>query len=119
MCDVVWWDWSKSYRKRNKHTKKEKAHPKTMNEDGVDGGGGGDEGGGGHGGGGGMVFDTEAYSAQLFVMQQRMEDLRTEVLAALAENKRYMQVLNTNIKRTFRPVTSSTNVSERFILLVD
>ena len=92
-------------------------HHDDIDGDGVDGGGGGG------GGGGGIVFDSEAYFSQLFVMQQRTEDLRTEVLAAIAECKRYMQVVNTNIKRTsqfqLRPVTSSSNVSACYIFLFD
>ena len=60
----------------------------------------GDDGGGEGGGppnygtsmsalnGGGVCFDSEAYCAQLFTMQQSMEDMRSELLTAVAENKR-------------------------------
>ena len=46
---------------------------------GGDGGGGGWGNGGGGRGGGGVGFDSEAYFAQLFLMQQRTEDLRCEL----------------------------------------
>jgi hypothetical protein len=79
----------------------------------------GDEGGVGDRAQGCMVFNTEAYFAKLFIMQQWTEDLRTELLAA---TKQYMQVVNTNMKCTsqfqLRPVSLSSNVSELVSLLL-
>ena len=89
----------------------------------------GDDGGGEGGGppnygtsmpplnGGGVCFDSEAYFAQLFTMQQRTEDMRSELLTAVAENKRYMQAMNTNIRciSQFRHIVSA-KVSEQYYL---
>ncbi len=88
------------------------------------------DGGGGDGGGGGGEppnygtatsqltgeggsFESEAYLAQLFTMQQRMEDMRSELLTGIAENKRYMQAMNSNVRRIsqFRHMVS-TKVSD-------
>ena len=57
--------------------------------------------------GGGV--DSDAYFAQLFIMQQRTEDMRSELLTAIAENKRYMQAMNTNVRRIsqFRHIIST------------
>lgn len=87
-----------------------------------DGGGGGGGGGGGEppnygtstsllAGGG----SSDAYFAQLFTMQQRIEDMRSEVLTAVAENKRYMQTMNSNVRRIsqFRHIVS-TKVSDHY-----
>lgn len=70
--------------------------------------------------GGGVCFDSEAYFAQLFTMQHRNEDMRQELLTAIADIKRYMQAMNTNVRRIsqFRHIVSSKSVSIIIIVCV-
>ena len=57
------------------------------------------------------VQDTEALLPQKFVLQKNIKELKQEIFVALADNNRYMNTINANIKHIYMKPVAQTKAT--------